>query len=866
MVGSSIGPYRILEKLGAGGMGDVYLAEDARLRRKVALKSLSESLLKTKDARQRLLREARAAAGLNHPNIAAIHDIVETEDRAHIVMEYVQGETLAARLAKGRMPGEDVVPIAIQLCDAVIEAHAHGVIHRDLKPGNVLLTPEGKVKVLDFGLAKTCVAAADDSSSASDPARTDFSRVVGTPAYMSPEQIRGLVVDGRTDLYSLGVLLFELLTGRRPFEGEDAVALGMAILTDPTPTPTRVEASVPAGLSAIVARAMARERDERFQSALEMREALRRLPTGISDRPTVSRLRTWVASDAVWPAPMRSRLTRLLLALVLAAPLPVIGFRFLRERRLGAPPPSPDARPALAVLPLSNVGADPSDEYLGVGIADTLIARLAALPSVTVVSRASFEYRGRQTRKIARDLGVDYVVTGGVQRSDRRLRVTLSLVRPDDSVAWGGDFEATLDELFPLQSRIAEGLSTALQLTLTAADRQRLARSPTASVEAFADYSRGRALLERPDVKGNLERATQFFEAAIRNDPRFALAHAGLGEACWARYQETKDAAWTKRALDSTTEALRLDPEQPAVRVALALIYQGTGRPEGAIEELRKALAIQPNGDDAHRLLGHVLSELGKTEDALLEFRQAIALRPDYWRNHSFLGYAFFKTGRYAEAVAAYRRVTELQPDNAWGFQMLGTAYQAAGDGHRALENYKRAIALGRDASAYSNLGTLYYAQGDFAEAARAFEEAVRLDPASPAKHRNLGDAYDRLGDTTRARAAYLRAVGLGQSLLRVNPRDARTLAMLAVYEAKLGRRADAARHTAEATRLSPEDGDVLYRAAIVHTLAGRSGPALMVLREAVKHGYSRALAREDDDLGALRGKPEFQALVARRE
>jgi len=864
VVESCVGPYRILEKLGSGGMGDVYLAEDTRLKRKVALKSLSETWLQRSGARERLLREARAAAILNHPNIAAIHDIVEAGDRAHIVMEYVEGESLSRRLSRGRLAAEDATAIAIQLCDAMAAAHAQGIIHRDLKPGNVSLTRDGKVKVLDFGLATSPPGLAEAHAvSSSDTTPSDSERLLGTPAYMAPEQLRRRPVDERTDVYGVGVMLYELLTGRRPFRGEGVVELGMAILNEPTPTAAQAEPSVPAGLSAIVARAMAREPSERFQSALEMREALRRLPPSLSDAPTLSAAFPWDARTARTLAGVRARPVVATLGVAGAAILGLVAYKWLRPPSQAAP--SAEKPPVVAVLPLANVGGTPEDDYLGVGIADMLISHLAGVPGLTVVSRsATQEYEGRlpPTRRVSRDLGLSYLVTGAVQRSERRLQVSLTLVRPDDSVAWGQDFEGTLDELFALQRRVADGLAAALRPDLTPAERVGPARQPTADREAFAEYARARTLLERTDVSGNAAKAIETFQRAIARDPGFALAHAGLGEAYWVRYRETQDPSLTLKARDAAIEALRLDPDHAATRYALAVIYSETGRAEAAIEELRRVLALQPASDDAHRLLGTILSEQGKWEEALVELQHAVERRPLYWRNHAALGHLFYRTGRHAEAIAAFRRVTELQPDNSRGFQMLGTAYHAAGDEGRALENYLKSLERGPDARAYSNIGFIYYGQGKIAEAASAWEEAARLEPGSAVKHRNLGDAYARLGRRSQAHQAWERGVALAQESLRINPKDFASLSMLAVCEAKLGRRADARRHAAEGVALSPNDADTLYEKAIVHALADEPDLALSTLDQALKRGYSASLARRDEDLAALRSLPGFRALL----
>lgn len=858
MAVSSIGPYRILHKLGEGGMGEVYLAEDTRLGRKVALKSLTEASLKTPDARQRLLHEARAAATLNHPNIAAIYDVLQADDHAHIVMEYVEGETLAARMRRGRVPLPQALEIAAELASALTAAHRSGVVHRDLKPANVHLTRDGTVKVLDFGLAQTRPPGPATSSDERGPWRqpeTEAGRLLGTPGYTAPEQLLGRPADARSDIYSFGVVLYELLTGRRPFEASDFVGTALAALTERLTPPVEVDPTIPRELSDLVLRAMAREPHDRFESAAEIESGLARASRALGEQPTRS------TAETVAPSAGRRRAPWVAAA---AAAIAVAVGVAVAVYRLRVPPPAPGARPIVAVLPLENLSGDASKDHIGIGIAETLTTDLARVPRITVVSRAAAvesRQRMRDPARIARDLGVTFVVDGGVQQSGDQVRVTLKLVKPDGSVAWGEVYEARFVDLFPLQRRLAETLTSALQVRPSAAELARFGRPPTQNVETLADYWRGRALLERPDVKDNVARAVDSFERAIQTDPRFALAHAGLAEAYWTQYQETKEPSWTTKAIEASHEALRLDPEQPQVRMALATVYQGTGRREAAVEELRRALALQPNNDDAHRALADVLFDQGQTDEAIAEVREAIGIRPGYWRHHLLLGFVHFQIGRYADAAAAFRRVTELQPDNARGFSNLGAVYQALGDTQNAMANYRRALELAPTANAYTNLGTIYRQERRHTEARHAFEEAIKLGP-TPLRLRYLGDALRRLGQRDEARASYLRAVELAEALVKVNPQDGPNLAMLAVCEAKLARVPDARRHATEAVALSPGDKDVLYRAAIVHSLGGRSLEALAALRDALSRGFSPNLARDDEDLEGLRNLPEFKTLV----
>jgi serine/threonine-protein kinase len=362
-----------------------------------------------------------------------------------------------------------------------------------------------------------------------------------------------------------------------------------------------------------------------------------------------------------------------------------------------------------------------------------------------------------------------------------------------------------------------------------------------------------------------VDRAIVLLQSAVGQDPGFALAHAALSEACWAKYQESSDPVWTTRARDAALEALRLDPAQAQVRVSLAVVYQGTGRPREAIDELRRAIELQPRNDDAHRLLGDLLADEGRTEEAIAALETAIALRPDYWRNYSFLGRFYFRTGRYPEAIQAFSHMVELQPDNAWAVQMLGTAYHAAGDTSRALEYYRRSIELAPDARAYTNMGNIHYAEGRYREALSAFQEAVRLDPRSPLKHRNLGDVLRKLGRPQDAARAYERAAELGRERLAVNPSDPQALAHLAVVEAKLGRRREARQAAEKAAALPGADGEAFYCKAVVHALAGEDPQALSELKRAIAHGWSAELAADDEDLESLRDHPEFKALLARR-
>lgn len=826
-------------------MGSVWLAEDTRLHRRVALKTLRPADDDDAPARAQLMREARAAAALNHPHIAAVYDVLENDGHVIIVFEYVEGETLAARLARDPLPATAVVDIGCQIAGALVAAHAHGIVHRDLKPANVIVGAEAQVKVLDFGIARILSLGTTQTSGSHTATGIGC---IGTPAYAAPEQMVSGAVDERADLYALGVMLFEMVSGRRPFTGHDPVSLAASKLGKTAPPLSATGAWVPRELERLVAALLARKREERPESAASVLAQLQAIHGSLG---------------ATAPAPQRRVVAPMLAATMLLAALGALGV-WGPLRRSSAP--AADSPPVVAVLPLTNMSGDVSKDFLAAGIAESLISSLAALPTVTVLSRASVSdarNRTAESSALARDLGATYLVEGSVQESGGRLRVSLTLVRPDRSVAWGDSVDGQFEHIFDLQSRLAGALTTALAVRVSPDERQRMNQAPTVNPEALSAYWRGRALFERRDAKGNLNAAIDGFEEAIRLDSRFALAHAALGAAFWAKYNDTRSPEWTQKAIEAGTTALRTDPNRAEVRYTLAVTLAGSGRPREAIEELQRALAMQPNYDDARRQLGQVLATEGRIGEAIAEFKKAIAARPQYWGHYSAMGASLFGAARYSEAVAALHHAIELQPDSSLAYQQLGTVYQQIGNKTRALENYEKANALNPTAQAYSNVGMLYHQQRDYPRAVEAYRQAIALRPNSAATHRNLGDALSRLGQRAAALAAYRQAVSLAESDLKINPRDPMTLASIAVYLEKAGRDPEARVRLQRALALAPKDNRVLHRAAVVHALAGRTADALAALRQAIELGYSVTAASEDDEFESIRRTPAFTALAA---
>lgn len=873
VLGSDLGPYRVVRTLGSGGMGTVLLAEDTRLGRKVALKTFSGPEAETPVGRQQMMREARAAATLSHPHIAAVHDVLDIGGRVVIVFEYVEGETLSSRIARGPLSVREAIEIARQLADALDAAHARGIIHRDLKPSNVILTREGQAKVLDFGIARSLNR---DPATASHFGTTVPGALIGTPGYAAPEQWIGQPVDGRSDLYALGVVLFEMLTGQRPFVGANAVNLASLVFQQDAPLASSVAADVLPDLDRLIASTLARDPAERPSSAREVEVALEHLQARMGDRasgagspsPAAARFETprrLPAGSPATPARTPASLKRWLPAALLLVVGVGAGLGTLIPGRRAPATTSPTRPPVVAVLSLANASGDAAKDYLSAGVADSLVTSLASLPSVTVLSRRSvMDARARQTDTagLARDLDATYLVDGSVQQSGSRLRIALTLLRPDGSVAWGDSVEGLADGIFDLQARLAAALSGALQVQLSAQERAGLEQTPTVDTAALQAYWQGRALLDKRDMGANIDAAIVAFSQAIAIDPRFALAHAALGEAHWARWERTRDAVDVERAIAAGTTALRLDGNRPEVRYTLAVSLAGSGKLNEALEELQHALALRPNYDDARRQLGRVLEQQGKFDESAAEFRRAIALRPNAWVAYSDMGRMLYRAAQYSAAIEAFQRVAELRPDSSVGFQQLGTVYQALGDTDRALKYYEEANAREPIAQVYSNIGSLHHQRGEYAEAVDAYQKAIALRPSSHTTYRNLGDAYGRLGRDADAATEYRRAIELVQAELRVDPNDARNLASLAVYLEKSGNDAAARARIAQALMLSPVDVQVLYRAAIVHALGGRPRESLQALRQAIERGYARAVAQADEDLVSLQALPDYKTLM----
>ena len=682
LLGRSIGRYTVRSSLGAGGMGEIYLAEDAQLGRKVALKFLSSHIATNVEGMRRFRREAEAASALNHPNILTVHEVGRWRGRDYLVTEYVEGVTLRTRMRDEKLSLAGSIDIALQIASALQAAHSQGIVHRDIKPENVMIRPDGLVKVLDFGIAT--YAAPDGQRDASTS--TTIGVVVGTTAYMSPEQARGTPVDQRTDVWSLGVVLYEMVAGCLPFGGETPSDRIAAILErDPEPLRAR-RPEVPTELERIIRMALSKDPQQRYKSAAAMSEDLRTLrasPTGDTPFrfafPWSNVGRRLVHQRAAVP------ITLFLLAMAGAVSL------WLHEW------PSSATIQSLAVLPLVNVGGSPDTEYLSDGITDALIDSLSTLPELKVRSRNSvFRYKGQQVdiRSVGAALRVQAMVTGRVERHGDNFSVDIELVDArDDTHLFGEKYDRTLTDLVALQNEVTRDVSRKLRLRLSKSEERRLVRNSTARPGAYERYLKGRYHVLKA-TRPEIETGITYLRQAIDIDPSYALAYVGLADAyrTLALAGESPATEELPKAKAAAAKAVEVDDELAEAHAILGfVIFWYDWQWNEAEHQLTRALELDPNSADAHEAYAHVLSYTGRHAEALAEIQRAVELDPLNVRIGALQGAFLINAGRDDEALTALGKTLELDPNYWFARQYRASAYIDKGMFAEAIDEAHRA-------------------------------------------------------------------------------------------------------------------------------------------------------------------------------
>jgi serine/threonine-protein kinase len=865
--------YRILGVAGSGGMGVVYRARDLRLERVVALKFLPSQLNSSQRDKERFLREARTASSLDHPNIGVIHGIEQTADaRTFIVMAFYEGTSLAQRIQRSPLPTHEALEIASQVARGLAEAHSRGIVHRDVKPSNVMLTGTGLVKIVDFGLAH----ATDTQSTQSG--------ISGTIAYMAPEQAMGSRVDQRCDIWALGVVMVEMLTGESPFRSDSSHSMLGAILNS---APQNIEKAHPA-LQPILYRALANEADRRYQSCGELLDALENAADQIPADPAtpdevpasalrtirVSSLTRRAREDASRSAlkPTSQRRRGLVMPLVgaglvaTALALVVLLVPSLRKRAAGLFGSAPEQQ-HIAVLPFDNIGSNPENEVVTEGLMDSLAGRLSNLDvgnqSLWVVP-TSVVRRQKVTdpSDALKELGANLVVKGSVERDGSDIRLNVNLIDTKNMRQIGSaDVDDRAGDLSTLEDETIARLASLMNISVTAD----MLRNTGGRVNpaAYEDYLTALGYMQRYDKAGNLDLAITSLQNSIKTDPSFALGYAATGEAYRLKYQVEQDPRWLTEAQANCQKAAELDNRIPADFVTLGQIHESLGKHDLAVDEYRHALALDPKDAPALEGMAKSYESSGRIADAEKTFQQAAAMRPDNWYGYNDLGTFYERQGKYPQSFAAYQQALDLTPDNAELYSNLAASYIDAGGKAnlaKAEGALKRSVALNPSYPAYANLGLLYMQEKRYGEAATATEHALQINGNNYLVWNNLMVAYEGAKDDQKAKAARQRAEQTAEKIVSIKPQDAEAQSTLATLYAQDKQTAKALAKCQTSLALAPDDPNVLSNVGEAYEFMGDRAQALEYVEKAISKGYAVESIVDDPGLQALVADPRFKA------
>ena len=864
MIGKCISHYKILKLLGKGGMGEVYKAEDTKLKRIVALKFISKDRFESSENKSRFINEAQAVASLNNPHINTIYEIDEAEGETFIAMEYVDGNSLKNKIKSKLLEVKTAIDFAIQIAEGLQEAHENGIVHRDIKSSNIMVNSRGQAKIMDFGLAR----------SMKGTRITGTAVILGTVSFMSPEQACNETVDKRTDIWSFGVMLYEMLTGQLPFKGEhDQIVLYSILNDDPYPI-TGLRRGVPLELERIVFKCLDKEPDARYQTASDLGGDLKRLTRDLTEGRTYS-----YQTGMVYPASRRRKvLRRTALPALLVIFLISLAFTISPVRKSITGVLGLNSFPRikiLAVLPFDVKGNGGENTQIYDGLDYTLSHKLSQLQgfqgSLQVIPFADVIEKGIKSAIPARKkIGANLVVTGQVVLSPDKVQLLLGVssthfppIQKKTSTV-----EVSREEEYKLNDKLVNAVAKMIVPEIKPEEVSRvMSEGGSDNPDALIFYGEGLGYMQRSYDVNSLNKAIEKFDRSIKDDPKFAQAYVDLGRAYWKKWELTKETLWAEKAKSICRKALEINDTLAHAYIQFGIILRETGEYKQAVASLLKSLELDESNVEAHKDLALTYEKQGRREDSEKEYLRAIELMPDNGGSYYDLGVFYFNHGKYEEAEKRFKKAAAILPGNYNSYIYLGVIYQRTDKLDLAIKNYKRSNKIKPNYSSYSNLGTIYFFKTKYNKAKKLYEKALKRANNEPYEHAvwgNLADTYRYTGEEKKVRDAYVEAIRRAEKMFEVNPNDASLCGQLARYYAHVGNQKNALDNISRALKLEPKNVEVLQMGVKVFELIDRRDLALKCLQDFITCGGNvQSEIDKSPDLEKLREDPGYNKLVS---